>query len=226
MKEQEAIFQKQLLVDFSFFDYNKRNLIHQNMAKEDSKKSLPSDIEEGLTDPKNFEKICKMAENFGITGEGIEVLDGIFERVMKGELDINKISQEIENKFRAKKEIAQKVADSLNSEIFINYKEGLKESYEASKETPSKEAKEETPPIEPLTGKLSALEKEILEETAGTEEKEPSSKTEEEKDKVDDILANLSKELEKEKEERKALDEAFEEKTASKKNKSSQKIKK
>lgn len=192
------------------------------MAFSGFKKDLPEDIKAGILDQKNFKKICKIAEIFGFEKKPfwIDALDGIFEKTMEGEISLNKVPQEIENQLNISKESANKISNSLYSEIFSNYKESLSKFYPKEKSTPLppqppqkekekaeiKKAEEkasiEFPQLKVDT-KKDSLEKEILKEsTKKDSENLPKYKPEEKReDEVSSILKDLSKELDKAKSE-------------------------
>lgn len=158
------------------------------------KKTLPKELQKALMDNNNFEIIWDISEKFGVfnDGDGPDILDNIFERTIKGELSQRQISFEIKNRLNTSQETANEITNAMNSKIFAKYKKSLEKIYtEDSKENFSEAPKE----------------KEVAKEPE-LQEKEPAKMPKiEGQERIDDILATLSKEIAKEKDKRKEIDE-------------------
>lgn len=193
---------------------------------------LPQELKNALGSSENFDKLCKIAENFGIEGsfgEGANKLDKIFEKTFTGNLTPDNVFEEIKRTFGFSDELSNDIAAEMNSQIFSNYKEGLNELYQkkmptisTSTKEPVEEKKPEekeepaatTPSLTEKEEKLSSLEKELLKEAQMPKEDlaEPETVKPGTEDEIDDVLGKLSKELEKEKGKREALNKIFKDK--------------
>lgn len=153
-----------------------------------------------LSSKDNFDKLIKIAENFGIVGrygEGVNKLDEIFEKVFTGNLPPEKVKEEIKNIFGFGDELCEDITKEMEREIFSNYKRELEELYSglATKKESAQEKKEKF---------SEELQKETFLNKIETETKKtsPSPAQAEKTEKIDDvsqILKELEEELEKEK---------------------------
>ncbi len=163
-----------------------------------------------LADPKNFDKIVEIAESFGIAGrygEGVNKLDEIFEKVFIGDLPPEKVKEEIKRAFGFGDELCEDIAKEMEKEIFSNYKEELNNLYSQGRPVEiEKEAEGEKKSIEGEKAESSAsAEKNIqyLEEKnlSSQTDKQPKEPVKEKLDDVSSILAELEKEIKKERKE-------------------------
>lgn len=173
-------------------------------------KTPPEDLKEALGERQNFQKICDIAEFFKITGEGegIDKLDTIFEKVLKGTLPQFKVAEEIKKKFGFSEELSRDIAKEMEVQIFSNYKEGLDTLYPKTEGEPitpredtidtiikkaEEKAKTEFPSIKISTQEKTSAKKDMPEIKKG-EELQTRKKTD--RDEISEILKGLSEELE------------------------------
>jgi hypothetical protein len=169
---------------------------------------LPEDLKNALSDNKNFEEIYKIAESFGVdkNGDGVEIIDSLFDKTISGELPLNQFTSKLEKQLVISKELSTRIFDEINTKLFSKYKVSLSKIYQSTtvpieeqqqtvlQEAESK-AKEDFPVFQ--------TEEKINKEMAPAYPKDKKAR------KVDDILTQLSKELDKEKKERQALNDIF-----------------
>ena len=155
------------------------------------KDNLPEEVQAALSDPANFNAVCKIAEDFkieGRNGEGTEKLDTIFERVFTGKLPFYNVAEEIKKEFGFSEGLSGDITNEMDVKIFSKYKESLKEIYPGSEEkikikeevekereeAPVGHAEEIPKEFKPIEEKEERppLEQELLRELAKPEEEE------------------------------------------------------
>jgi hypothetical protein len=175
-----------------------------------------------LADPKNFDKLIKIAENYGIQGrygEGVNRLDEIFEKVFTGNLPPEKVEEEIKMVFGFSDELCKDLAKEMENQIFSNYKAELEKLYKPEgKESLEKietEKKEVISEIkenpQPQTQETQTQENQLQAQQAKEEKLFETKQNQEtvglqKESEVDSLLKELEKELEKEKQEKEFLD--------------------
>ncbi len=169
---------------------------------ENNGKNFPEKLKLALSDHENFKKCCQIAEAFGIygDGEGADILDNIFEKTTTGNLPLEKVPNEIQEKLKISQEVAERIAKEMDNQIFSNYKEELNNLYKSY-------TKEETKIFPDSNFSKEEKKENIISGSSSTLIETGNSKNKD----VDDLLEKLSLELKKEKEERKKLDNKLKE---------------